>query len=331
MVLEKIRGRQTLSSKAILICSFIFLVLLISGCSQSAVNCNEQPYTDLSEALTYAANDQLPFQYPLDELGIDADTDPARFCRGSWEKEGEEEKRKYHAAEDYHLPAGTPVYAFADGEISFSGPMGGYGWLIIIDHPQANIYSLYGHLSPSRWLLKSGTVEKGDLIGYLGDPDENGGSKKNPLVTHLHFGIRSGQRTDYPGQGQWRWMAGWIKPCPSDLGWLQPSLIITSQEIPPGGFQAPKAGLVQGWGVELSFILIYFLGTLFALISSIKKKNLLLPAVNGIVMVLAGYYLSAKGTITSYPLYGMAAVAFGVFIYLYIQRRKAKPGEDKKA
>lgn len=325
MLLEKLRERQTLSSKTILISSIFLLVFLIAGCSQSAVNCNEQPYTDLSEALTYAANDQLPFQYPLDELGIDAYPTPARFCRGSWEKEGEEEKRRFHAAEDYHLPAGSPVYAFADGEISFSGRMDGYGWLIIIDHPQANIYSLYGHLSPSRWYLESGTVvEKGDLIAYLGDSDENGGSAKNPLVTHLHFGIRAGQRTDYTGMGEWRWMAGWIKPCPSDLGWLQPSLIITSQEVPPGGFQAPKAGLVEGWGIELSFILIYFLGTLFASISSIKKKNLILPAVNGIVMILAGYYFSAKGTILSYPMYGMAAIAFGVLIYLYFTEKVGK-------
>jgi len=324
MLLEKLRERQTLSSKTILISSIFLLVFLIAGCSQTAVTCNEQPYTDLSEALTYAANDQLPFQYPLDELGIDADPTPARFCRGSWG-----ENRKYHAAEDYHLPAGSPVYAFADGEISFSGRMDGYGWLIIIDHPWANLYSLYGHLSPSRWMLKSGAVEKGDLIGYLGDPDENGGSKKNPLVTHLHFGIRAGQRTDYTGMGEWRWMAGWIKPCPSDLGWLQPSLIITSQEVPPGGFQAPKAGLVEGWGVELSFILVYFLGTLVASISSIKKKNLILPAVNGIVVIMAGYYFSAKGTILSYLLYGIAAVAFGVLIYLYIQGRKAEPGEGE--
>ena len=41
------------------------------------------------------------------------------------------------------------MYAIADGEISFSGSKGGYGWLIIIDHPQANLYSLYGHLSPA--------------------------------------------------------------------------------------------------------------------------------------------------------------------------------------
>ncbi len=107
--------------------------------------------------------------------------------------------RQFHAAEDYKGPAGTPVYAMADGHISFSGTAGGYGWLILIDHPQANLYSLYGHLSPSRWKLESGTeVKRGDLIAYLGDSDENGGSKEQPVQTHLHFGIRSGQTADYP-------------------------------------------------------------------------------------------------------------------------------------
>ena len=115
---------------------------------------------------------------------------------------------EYHAAEDYLRPAGTPVYAIADGDLSFSGPMGGYGWLIIIDHPQFNLYSLYGHLSPSRWAHETGPVAKGELIGYLGDDDENGGSAENPLRPHLHLGLRAGQRQDYPGNGQWRWMAG---------------------------------------------------------------------------------------------------------------------------
>ena len=162
-------GRRNLSIKRYQVAICILVVFLISGCSQSSTNCQEQPYPDMSQALTFAANDQLPFQFPLDELGLEpyedqyGDHTPARFCRGSWEKEGEEEKRKYHAAEDYHLPAGSPVYAIADGEISFSGRMGGYGWLIIIDHPQANIYSLYGHLSPSRWYLESGTVLRKEI------------------------------------------------------------------------------------------------------------------------------------------------------------------------
>ena len=180
--------------------SCVLLVFLFSGCTQAPKACPPQPPADLSGVLAYAEDDQLDFQFPLDALGNDVRPYPAIFCTHGCNRSACE----YHAAEDYHLPAGTPVYAIADGNISFSGPMGGYGWLVIIDHPQANIYSLYGHLSPSRWRLESGPVEKGDLIAYLGDPDENGGSPERPLETHLHFGIRTGQRTNYPGMGEWR-------------------------------------------------------------------------------------------------------------------------------
>jgi murein DD-endopeptidase MepM/ murein hydrolase activator NlpD len=322
--------------KRYLAAGLITLVFLISGCSQSAVNCKEQPYADLSEALTYAVNDQLPFQYPLDELGLEpyrdqyGDHTPARFCRGSWEKEGEEHKRKYHAAEDYHLPAGSPVYAFADGEISFSGRMGGYGWLIIIDHPQFNIYSLYGHLSPSRWYLESGTVvEKGDLIAYLGDSDENGGSEKEPLVTHLHFGIRAGQRTEYSGQGEWRWMAGWIKPCPSDLGWLQPSLIITGQEIPAGGFPMPNGSFYEKWKGEIILGGIYLIVGLSVGYNSWKAKKPLFLIFYSCAMIAGGWYFSIKATRAQYALYALAVVGLGVALYQFLQGRKAEPGEGE--
>ena len=331
MLSKKSGGSKKLSTKHYLVVISFLLVFLISSCSQSAVNCDEQWYGDLSEVLTYAENNQLPFQYPLDQLGTDQDLDPtpARFCRGSWEKEGEEHKRKYHAAEDYHLPAGSPVYAFADGEISFSGPMGGYGWLIIIDHPQHNIYSLYGHLSPSRWYQETGTiVEKGDLIAYLGDSDENGGSAKNPLVTHLHFGIRVGQREDYSSQGEWRWMAGWIKPCPSDIGWLKPSAVITGQEIPPGGFPMPKGSFFEKWRGEIILFSIYFVGGIVALTNSLKKKNRIIPITYSILMVLAGWIFSIKATRGQYSLYAMAVVGVGVVVYQYLQWRKARKAED---
>jgi murein DD-endopeptidase MepM/ murein hydrolase activator NlpD len=326
MKLAKIWPGLKDSSRISLIAGLIMLSSGITSCTQAVQSCYEQPYADLSEALTYSADDQLPFQYPLDELGLEpyrdqyGDHTPARFCRGSWEKEGEEHKRKFHAAEDYHLPAGSPVYAFADGEISFSGRMGGYGWLIIIDHPQHNIYSLYGHLSPSRWSLESGTpVEKGDLIGYLGDSDENGGSKKNPLVTHLHFALRVGQRTDYPGQGEWRWMAGWIKPCPSEVGWLKPSQVITSQEIPQGGYPIPEGSFFEKWRGEIFLLSIYVVVGAVALVNSIRKKNRIFPIVTCLVMVLTGLYFSTKHPTLQYGLYAIAVAAFGVVLYQYLQ------------
>lgn len=302
-----------------LIVSGVCLVFLLSGCTQpNNVKCLPQPPADLSGAIAYAADDQLDFRFPLDELGEDIRPFPAIFCSSG----GSGSAREYHAAEDYFLPPGTPVYAIADGSISFSGPMGGYGWLIIIDHPQANMYSLYGHLSPSRWRLESGPIEKGDLIAYLGDPDENGGSPENPLRPHLHFGIRAGQRTDYPGMGEWRWQAGWIKPCPQDLGWLLPSGVITSQEIPPGGYPGPDAGLIEKWGVELAFISIYIFGGVFVLVYAIRKNRPIAPVISGGFLIVAGWVLFSKGTRISYALFLMAILLLGFAIFQYIHNSK---------
>ena len=307
------------------IVGYILLFFLLSSCTQLSKACPSQPPADLSGALAYAEDDKLVFRFPLDKLGQDVRPFPAIFCTSG----GSGSAREYHAAEDYHLPAGTPVYAIADGRISFSGPMGGYGWLIIIDHPQANIYSLYGHLSPSRWRLESGVVEKGDLIAYLGDPDENGGSPENPLRPHLHFGIRAGQRTDYPGMGEWRWQAGWIKPCPQDLGWLQPSVIITSQEIPPGGFPEPTAGLLEKWGVELAFISVYLFGGASTLVFAIRKNKPIVPVIYGGLMIVGGWVLFSKGTRISYALFSMAVLLLVFAIFQYIRHSKKLPTANR--
>jgi murein DD-endopeptidase MepM/ murein hydrolase activator NlpD len=144
---------------------------------------------------------------------------------------------RHHTADDARGDGGTPVYAIADGRISFSGPMGGYGWLITIDHPDG-VYSLYGHLSTRRDKVTSGTVTMGQVIAYLADDDEDGsgpvgGRGAYPYWgPHLHFSIRAGQRNDYPDSGDGRWMAGYTTAHPSVYGWLAPSAFIESHATP---------------------------------------------------------------------------------------------------
>ena len=154
------------------------------------------------------------FRYPLDDYFPEipvTDTDPPKT----------ERREKHHAAEDSFAPAGTPVYAIGDGTISYSGKARGYGWLIIIDHPVENVYSLYGHLSTSRWKKISGKLKKGELIAYLAEAEEGG-----TMVSHLHFGLRMGQKADYPHWGDGRWMAGYTNSRPDLVGWFHPSEII---------------------------------------------------------------------------------------------------------
>ncbi len=301
------------------------VALFITACTtQFPESCADYTPVGLSSANEIASDQSLPFQFPLEVSSID-DTlyygwfSVSNQCPPDMKNCYEYPERKFHAAEDYKRPPGTPVYAIADGIIRYSGPEGGYGWLIIIDHPQANLYSLYGHLSPSRWKLKVGTeVERGSLIAYLGDPDENGGSEEQPLVPHLHFGIRAGQKRDYPAKGEWRYMAGWIRLCPEDVGWLNPSVTITNQEIPKGGFPQPEVGFLTRWGTELLLTLSYIIGGVLLIFGSRKKKRFIL-LIPGILTLVLGVVFYMIRLMNSYMLLAAGIINLAVGIYYFIR------------
>ena len=316
-----------------LLAGFCLAALLLAGCStEYPQSCPASTPIGLLDADEIAGDESLPFRFPLDESATDAELYFGWFGIFNW-FDGkflwDQPVRQFHAAEDYKRPAGTPVYAMADGRISFSGTAGGYGWLIIIDHPQANLYSLYGHLSPSRWKQESGTdVKRGDLIAYLGDPDENGGSAKSPLEPHLHFGIRAGQTADYPGKGEWRWMAGWIRLCPQDIGWLQPSLVITSQEIPAGGYPQPEVPFWIRWGLELIITSLYAICGAGILVGAVKKKNRLFLILPGVLLIAAGIVLRVR-LLSTYFLLAIGILILAVGIFHYIRRPVSSPFDNE--
>jgi len=313
---KQMKRRYSILNPRLLVSS-LWLALLLAGCAQAPEACPRPVPVDLSDAETYASDDDLPFRFPLDDLDAYLSAEPfsCPFAAPGRAKRGPFVSGENHAAEDTLKPAGTPVYAMADGTVSFSGPMGGYGWLVIVDHPQANLYSLYGHLSPSRWRIDPGPVAKGELLGYLGDPDENGGSAQNPLRTHLHFGVRVGQRADYCGEGAWRWQAGWIKPCPQDMGWLQPSLVITEQQIPRGGFPGPAGGFLARWWMELLFGGTYLVGGLCALVFAIKRDRPLTLVLSGGILLAAGYFFCSDGWRMSDMLFAMGVLLATLGVY----------------
>ena len=160
-------------------------------------------------------------------------------------------------------------------------------------------------------------MQRGDLIAYLGDSDENGGSKEQPLDTHLHFGIRAGQIADYPVKGEWRYMGGWIKLCPQDVGWLQPSVIITSQEIPAGGYPQPQVGFLTRLGFDLVMASLYTVGGVIFVVTNRKKTRILLLA-PGCVAIVAGIAFNNKGLTRGYilPVVGMLILAVGIYYFI---------------
>ena len=92
-------------------------------------------------------------------------------------------KREYHKGIDISCPSGTPIYAPAQGTISFAGVQGGYGRMIKMSHG-ANLSTRYAHLK--RPTVKKGqVVTRGELIGYAG----NTGRSTGP---HLHYEVRLG-------------------------------------------------------------------------------------------------------------------------------------------
>jgi hypothetical protein len=265
-------------------------VLVLAGCTQPPESCPATTPIGLDRMAAITTDHALSFRFPLDASSADADLYHGWFGETS-EGDG---VPMVHAAEDYRRPAGTPVYAIADGRVSYSGRAGGYGWLVIVDHPQFNLYSLYGHLSPSRWRREPGPVSRGTLLGYLGDPDENGGSPQRPLDPHLHFGLRAGQRADYPKWGEWRWMAGWMRLCPQDLGWLQPSLVIATGAVPGEGFAAADGDFLALWGLEMLITLSYSVVGVGIFASAVLRRQRAFFLVPGILIILAGTVLLAR-------------------------------------
>lgn len=95
---------------------------------------------------------------------------------------------RIHHGLDIAVPIGTPIRAAAAGVVTYSGAMGSYGNIVIIDHG-SGVETRYAHTS--RNVVAVGQrVRRGELISYSG----NTGNSTGP---HLHFEIRrQGQSVD---------------------------------------------------------------------------------------------------------------------------------------
>jgi murein DD-endopeptidase MepM/ murein hydrolase activator NlpD len=86
-----------------------------------------------------------------------------------------------HAGVDIPGPIGTPIYATADGIVTWSGRRGGYGNLVQINHGRG-IETRYGHLSKIT-VPDNTRVRRGQIIGLMGSTGRSTGS-------HLHYEVR---------------------------------------------------------------------------------------------------------------------------------------------
>lgn len=90
-----------------------------------------------------------------------------------------------HNGVDLAAPAGTPILATADGEVSDAGYRGGYGNVIELRHHE-RYETLYAHLQRIHPQVRRGAkVRQGQVIGYVGATGWATGA-------HLHYEFRVG-------------------------------------------------------------------------------------------------------------------------------------------
>lgn len=105
--------------------------------------------------------------------------------------------RESHHGVEFANASGTPVYAAADGTVSFAGPdttaiyspwENFYGNMVVIEHDDA-LFTLYVHLSRI-------DVEAGQQV-FVGDKIGEVGKTGVAIGSHLHLEVRQGNVEDY--------------------------------------------------------------------------------------------------------------------------------------
>ncbi len=94
-----------------------------------------------------------------------------------------------HKGLDFRGPTGAPIYAAAEGRVSFVGRRSGYGKVVEINHGNG-LTTRYAHMS--KFSAKVGQqVGAGDIIGAIGSTGRSTGP-------HLHFEVRINGRAVNP-------------------------------------------------------------------------------------------------------------------------------------
>ncbi|WP_104201202.1 M23 family metallopeptidase [Cryobacterium sp. Y29] len=113
-------------------------------------------------------------------------------------------ERRFHAGSDLAAPLGMPIFAVADGVVSFSGQRGTYGGLITIEHTVSGerVTSYYAHVYKQGMHVVAGdNVVAGQHIGDVGSAGKSTGP-------HLHLEIHPGGSSQ-PAVNAVDWLAAY--------------------------------------------------------------------------------------------------------------------------
>jgi murein DD-endopeptidase MepM/ murein hydrolase activator NlpD len=97
-------------------------------------------------------------------------------------------RRTMHRGLDFSARLGTPVYAPADGVVTFSGTWRTYGEVIEVSHGQGYL-TRYAHLQ-KRLVREGQRIRRGDVLGRVG-------SSGKSTFSHLHYEVeKDGKRVN---------------------------------------------------------------------------------------------------------------------------------------
>lgn len=98
---------------------------------------------------------------------------------------------RMHKGIDLRAPHGTPIFATANGTVTFSGVNGGYGKLVVIDHGHG-IHTAYAH-NTQNLVNKGQAVIQGETIAKVGMSGKASGN-------HVHYELRTNGKAINPSQ-----------------------------------------------------------------------------------------------------------------------------------
>ena len=135
---------------------------------------------------------------------------------------------RMHRGIDFHAPYGSPIYAAADGVVTFVGRHGGHGNFVKLDNG-GGLGTGYAHMSA--FAVNAGEhVHRGEVIGYVG----SSGLSTGP---HLHFEVYQNGETVNPDSIQY------VKRAQLSGAQLAAfrNMLATLKQVAPGAALAPIA------------------------------------------------------------------------------------------
>ena len=100
-----------------------------------------------------------------------------------WRQHPVTKRRDFHTGIDIKAARNDPIKAAGSGKVAYSGWMGGYGKVLVVEHPNGQS-TLYAHCSTLS-VGKGASVSSGQVIARIGTTGRSTGP-------HLHFEVRNG-------------------------------------------------------------------------------------------------------------------------------------------